>query len=1463
MKQIYKKSTMKKYFLLAILLWLIGVTIVEAQPATVSLPFSVGRASCGGGSHRVHFFNYNEVTNALTNAVAPAPCTPNLRYGATNFTFTSNVASISFNPKDQNIYYFWTTYSPSTRTYAWRWPLGTCPTSTSPRLDSIRSFAYDILGVAFDKNGNGWMLEFDLAGPPFKAYLRSVDFTTGSFGQADTLNITAGKQIWASGSGDIAISPNGQMYFVVDNKLFSPDYTNYGGPGKKITCTYIDTVKAPAGSGVNLVGLAYAQGKLLASYQSSLGCPYKEVNPLTGDTSAITQTGTQSTADFASVVSGVGASKKLISVTNVSGNTYDVVYDVTVQNFGNVPLTNLQVTDTLAKINGPLNVLSSSLSFISNPNGYTLNPLYNGIANCNLLSGAVALPNFPVANSSFKIRITCRISNILNGNVYNNQAFVTANGYNAVALRDLSTDGNNPDLNTNDKPDDFGENQPTPLLISVTPVLAPCVGLGNIMYSQDFGAGVGMTTAIPLSVSTTYTGSTVNPIPYESYTVTNNPNLGNTTDWINLADHTGNPLGRMLVVNADAANNVFYRDTIPSVCPGQQYTFSFYAAFIGNTSYQTVCNGFGGFKYPKVLIRVRDAATGLVIGQISTSDINTSSWTQWGMKWIMPSGFTAVIFELINDAPGGCGNDIAIDDIQFGTCDILPTVAASAPSAGCLGGTATLNSTFTDAGVIPGAKDYQWQVSADGVTWVNVPGATSATYTINPVTALEANKYYRVLVAAAGNIATPSCRYTSPSQFLSAKVSSVSPTAAVKNTGPICPGMPVTLTVSGGSLGTNATWRWYSGSCGGTLVGTGTSVVVNPLLTTTYYVRAEGDCNVSACVSVTVTISCDIDDDDDGIPDVNESGGVDPDDDADSDGLANYQDPSYPGFVDINSDGVNDNFDIDRDGIINSRDADSDNDGIPDVVEAYGVDANGDGRIDNYTDTDGDGLSQNVDGNNTGYAASGLGLGLQDLDGDGIPNEFDLDSDNDGMPDVREAGGTDANNDGKIDTFVDVNGNGITDSYEGVGALLNTGNDINGDGKADSYPNKNFDGDSRTQPYDMDSDNDGITDVREFGFTDADNNGFSDGIKGGDGWDDSIDALATLTIRNTDGDAKPDYLDIDSDNDGIPDNVEGISTSGYNFPLYADTDNDGIDNRYDLTVGFGGNGNTPNDQDGDLVPDYIDTDTDNDGKLDIIEGNDYNLNGMPDDLVTLTGIDTDGDGLDNRFDANNSSIKGTSSYMGTGGSFSGDVSPGSNTMVQMSFPAMDRDWRLVSFILDVQYLGINAIRNGNTIQVNWKVTCDKVIEKFEVERSFDGITFIKVGEVAGIGSACTATPFNFDDNVSSVNKQTLFYRVRSIFGSSSKYSTIAQVKLVLAKEIQLTPNPATQWTNVHINLNHDEWVEVGLLDGTGRLVAKWKQLMHAGNAIMQLNDLGKFSKGVYTVQVKVHEEIINRKLIIK
>ncbi|OED42399.1 hypothetical protein AB833_07085 [Chromatiales bacterium (ex Bugula neritina AB1)] len=176
----------------------------------------------------------------------------------------------------------------------------------------------------------------------------------------------------------------------------------------------------------------------------------------------------------------------------------------------------------------------------------------------------------------------------------------------------------------------------------------------------------------------------------------------------------------------------------------------------------------------------------------------------------------------------------------------------------------------------------------------------------------------------------------------------------------------------------------------------------------------------------------DDDSDGDGISDAIEGGSLGSD--SDGDGLDDYFDVDHTGGVDSNGDGVDDAVlppDANNDGRIDMMDIfDSDDDGIPDVLERIG-DTDGDGLSDSRdSDSDGDGIADGVEAGLTGFDfdndgidnlmdvdqtggedANGDGIDdafmLADFDNDGLPNHVDLDSDGDGIPDAEETGDLD------------------------------------------------------------------------------------------------------------------------------------------------------------------------------------------------------------------------------------------------------------------------------------------------------------------------------------------------------------------------------------------------------------------------------------------------------------------------
>jgi len=391
----------------------------------------------------------------------------------------------------------------------------------------------------------------------------------------------------------------------------------------------------------------------------------------------------------------------------------------------------------------------------------------------------------------------------------------------------------------------------------------------------------------------------------------------------------------------------------------------------------------------------------------------------------------------------------------------------------------------------------------------------------------------------------------------------------------------------------------------------------------------------------------DTDSDGDGIDDSVESTT-----DADGDGIANFLDTDSDGdgiddsievgdntsspldsdgdgtadFLDVDADGdslpdvLEGNVDTDGDGIANHLDLDSDNDGLSDASEGS-ADTDGDGSPDAQdVDSDGDGESDTVEG-------------IGDTDGDGIPDGVDTDSDNDGVADLVE-GIADTDGDGVIDALdTDSDNDGIPDAIE-VGTDGANPIDSDNDGIPDFQ--------------DLDSDNDGLTDAFESGGIDENGDGVIDNFvdSNGDGVDDGV-AIAPLSVDDTDKDGTADYRDLDSDNDGLSDLLETSGSSAdtdYDGRVdgFVDDNGDGLDDSVALAPA------TDIDVDGDGQANHLDLDTDNDGVFDLVEAGgddadgdgiinsmaDRDQDGIPDsvDSDATGGEDSDNDGIDDSAD---------------------------------------------------------------------------------------------------------------------------------------------------------------------------------------------------------------------------------------
>lgn len=832
---------MKKLVCTSALFFLL-LSTVYAQNATSTIPISIG-LPCGSGpgiKDSIMYFTYNRGAATITRL---SSCRPDL---AAPGLYSYNT-SVSFNPADGYLYFV---NISGTTSYIWRWLPNTCPAGPLPVYKSYPNQI--IVGLDFDASGMGYQVIFTGSSAPYGLALQKVDFTSGTFGPIINIDLQ-GKQINTQ-NGDLVITTGGQFLMVWDNLYFSLNYEDYN-TATPLKATYISNI-ALSGS-TKLVGLAYAQGKLVGSAGD---CGYYDFNIMTGKLVNLTEgPNLQFSTDMTNITSGIGAAKKLVSSTPVSPGVYDLVYDISVENFGDYPVSGFQIKEDLTTMHplGSSVISNVTTQWVSNPAGIVKNPSFDGVTDKNLIASAPSqtLPVFPRANSRCVLRLKFRLSSVESGVVYYNNVSVTGKGYNNVSLQDSSTNGSDADLNANYKPDDAGENQPTPFSVSVSAELPPCSNIHSVLYNQGFGTGSGISQILPGTVLTEYAAGT-SPMNEDTYIVTNDAYNGNTSKFVSISDHTGNTNGRMLLVNADVQNSKIFEDVVNISCVNLKYTFLIYAANAANGSYSTFCDAFGGVKNPKLILVVRNAANNAIIANYATNDITLASWQSYGMKWVMPAGVSSVKIQIYNAGEGGCGNVVAIDDVQFGMCDPAPVVSASLPSAGCKGSDATIDATLSDTTGLAGYLQYQWQSYNNATSeWADISNASSSAYTISNFGAAD-EKYYRIAVAANGNLGNNACQYVSNALMVSLKDTSAAPAFVSSNKAFVCPGEPAILTVNGGSLGANAVWKWHQQSCSGTYIESGNSIKVYPLATTSYYVRAEGDCNITQCVFITMPQLC-------------------------------------------------------------------------------------------------------------------------------------------------------------------------------------------------------------------------------------------------------------------------------------------------------------------------------------------------------------------------------------------------------------------------------------------------------------------------------------------------------------------------------------------------------------------------------------------------------------------------------
>lgn len=284
--------------------------------------------------------------------------------------------------------------------------------------------------------------------------------------------------------------------------------------------------------------------------------------------------------------------------------------------------------------------------------------------------------------------------------------------------------------------------------------------------------------------------------------------------WDIIGDHTGalaadegNPAadtavnangGYMLLFNSAFRVDSALQLNVSGLCPNTYYEIS---CWVRNICSKCGCdsNGTGATSsagppyyiptsqfdssgvYPNLIFEVNG------IDYYTSGEIPyTGKWVKKGFSFLTGPSQTNFTLKLFNNAPGGGGNDWALDDVVVTTCSPLMTYAPTSNPIVCYGNPITLYDTVSS--YISNLIYYTWQRSTDnGATWNNVTlplGPVTATWTgaawqyivsyTVPITATQladsADQYRVWMGSTTNNLSGTTCRFTDSSKVLTLNI---------------------------------------------------------------------------------------------------------------------------------------------------------------------------------------------------------------------------------------------------------------------------------------------------------------------------------------------------------------------------------------------------------------------------------------------------------------------------------------------------------------------------------------------------------------------------------------------------------------------------------------------------------------------------------------------------------------------
>lgn len=169
--------------------------------------------------------------------------------------------------------------------------------------------------------------------------------------------------------------------------------------------------------------------------------------------------------------------------------------------------------------------------------------------------------------------------------------------------------------------------------------------------------------------------------------------------------------------------------------------------------------------------------------------------------------------------------------------------------------------------------------------------------------------------------------------------------------------------------------------------------------------------------------------------------------------------------------------------------------------------------------------------------------------------------------------------------------------------------------------------------------------------------------------------------------------------------------------------------------------------------------------------------------------------------------------------------------------------------LPSKLIDFTGISKGSFNQLQWTVTEEQNVSKYELERSLDGFRYQVVATKPALNSNVLISYTTNDPVVSGVSEY--YYRLKTIDQDGSyKYSSVVFLRAPVQTRFAVLSNPFSDQIRLQYSIAGNQSVSVHLYNMAGALLKKQEYQLTTGSGIYSMDGVGLLPAGIYHLRTR-------------